>query len=479
MKKHLLLLLFVYNLSIGQNWAPIVSSHVYNYFSSAAFSSATIIRTDSSSYAGTDSVFYLNRIIKPVNSTKYLNNQGQFLKKQVISSANGYVTFKGDSSFTLKPIAGIADSWVYDSIQNLIATVISLKEDSVLGNLDSIKIIAVSNLDTIVLSKNYGITYFKKQSINIAYTLKGIQNLGLGYKVPMFSEIFNFDIGDIFEYRKIYSHSTMSVANTFTNFYHYKLIILSKNISGSTISYSARKLSSDTIWTGFGNPYNIVQKDTIINISYTDSVKHVSNLINNSVTAGGHCTYGYNPYFYKTSFDDNNTFNCHTKTLSDKLFIPNSNNDTLDTSLNDNFICRTIKVCGENFGIIYSYDNVTITGNGNVTTCNLIGSIKSGMQYGTITNYIISAIGIPEHEFGESIKVFPTVFSGDLNIAAKNKTSVTISDLLGRILYSHVLNSSDGITNQLNLDFLQNGNYFITFTNSDNRSITKKIIKVN
>src|SRR5436305_13956625 len=103
MKKLTFIFIFFSIFCSGQNWQPINSTTTYNYFSSTQFSSASIIKTDSSNLIGSDYALYLNLIVKPIagNPNYQLKNQGQFLAKKVVQRNNGIVTFMGDTNFTL------------------------------------------------------------------------------------------------------------------------------------------------------------------------------------------------------------------------------------------------------------------------------------------------------------------------------------------------------------------------------------------
>ena len=51
----------------------------------------------------------------------------------------------------------------------------------------------------------------------------------------------------------------------------------------------------------------------------------------------------------------------------------------------------------------------------------LIGCIKSGVQYGTITTWTANAIGVQEYTNDETLNVYPTCFSASLNITSSLK----------------------------------------------------------
>ncbi|OFX33451.1 MAG: hypothetical protein A2X08_00065 [Bacteroidetes bacterium GWA2_32_17] len=77
-----------------------------------------------------------------------------------------------------------------------------------------------------------------------------------------------------------------------------------------------------------------------------------------------------------------------------------------------------------------------------------------------------------------SIIVYPNPSNGNIKIASiKNEqiTGISISDLLGRQIYSKI----DEVSNdevEINLSFLQQGNYFVTVSTLNNKYIEKLVI---
>lgn len=468
MKKLLALFLIIYNFSVAQNWAPIVSSNEYNYFSTPSFSSAVTIKTDSLIVQGLDEIFHLNKVIKPIGNYKALINQGQFLQKKVISRSNGYVTFKGDSSFTIKINASLGHTWIFDSILNLTATVVQLKQDSILGQLDSMKVISISNSDTIVLSKNNGISYYKKYSSNANFALKGIQNLGLGYLIPKQKDIYNFDIGDVFEYRDVHIDVGQYGYNTYTTILHYQLTILSKNVSGNVLTYTALKKSSDTLSNG-----TLVQYSKIDTLNYSLTTSSFLNSPNRSLI-DSYITCAGGLEKKEMIFDYNSIFNVPTR--KSYYTLTSYSADTMN--FYGAFTNYKIEEFGVNIGTIYSHCYSWI-GLGEHDYKYLIGSIKSGIQYGTITTWTTNAIGVQEYANDETLKVYPTCFSSSLNITSslKEKYDVTIIDILGRKVYSSSIVTTSAEPIEINLSFIEKGHYFIRLTKIDGKEIIRKIIK--
>lgn len=118
---------------------------------------------------------------------------------QIRLTPNQEYFFEGKDTFLLKPLGNLNDNWTFkDSIQ---ATITYVGIDSVLGIVDSIKIIQLSNGDSITIARSLGIVEFPNvgrghfQTISI----EG-DSTNFGYRIPKHNDIFNFEVGDVFQY---------------------------------------------------------------------------------------------------------------------------------------------------------------------------------------------------------------------------------------------------------------------------------------
>ena len=102
---------------------------------------------------------------------------------------------------TIKQHAQLNDNWAYNTSLN--ATIVNTSEQLILGVLDSIKTIELSNSDTITISKNFGvIRYPDFENLGTYYQMVGYhegQN-SYGDYLPNFWRIYDFNVGDIFSY---------------------------------------------------------------------------------------------------------------------------------------------------------------------------------------------------------------------------------------------------------------------------------------
>ena len=250
MKKSLSLLSLLFYITFPaftQNWAPTNSYELFHYRSSTNTTINTI-KVDSVSTESEDSLFFFNRIIKTCDTCNLVEpylvppkllNQPNFLQEKMRKTGDGSFVFEGGESFTLRPYALPGESWQYNP-QGIIATV-SLSDTATLFNLlDSIKIISLSNMDSIIISKNFGILQFPTDTT--IYSLAGIEGRNIGLQVPQVSEIYDFNIGDVYQYRGTYFEGAFYSSENYTQ----KISILDKSIHEDTLHYVVQSIYNGT-----------------------------------------------------------------------------------------------------------------------------------------------------------------------------------------------------------------------------------------
>jgi hypothetical protein len=276
----------------SQNWQPIVSSETYHFVLENSTQPVYTIKVDSVEFTGSDSIFYLNRIAcencttiigGPANCDtcygKY--NQPQFLQRVVTLSTNSVVTFSDTTEFVLKPNASVSDTWQYSVSSGITAEVVGVSITDVLGNSDSVKTISLSSGDTILLSKNHGLLQFPfSAGSGLHYYITGIETQQLGFVPPKMKDFFNFDVGDMFEYRGDYGNG----GSQYQSYSIRKYEVVSKLANGDTIEYHIQG-NERMFWsTGYPNPtggmvYSVIDRDLI----FIDSVKHFGNNYNHEL----------------------------------------------------------------------------------------------------------------------------------------------------------------------------------------------------
>ena len=265
----------------AQNWRLFNTNYKYNYGIDNTGDISHTIFADSFHVQGTDTLFFLNRIINNCDTCAatgwFLKDQAQFLQKVVLQNDSTY-SFGPDYYFTISPFAQMGDSWQFDTVLNLTASVSSVGPSSTFGQADSFKIISLSNGKNIALSKQFGILQFPDFDSNTVWSLKGVNGINLGTRIPGFYKFFNFQIGDVFQYEEIKGQTG------FNNTLYYKLRkieILSKNYVQGIFTYTANVDIKG--WTLFSTTVadSFYVESYIDTLEFIDSAQHICNAYNN------------------------------------------------------------------------------------------------------------------------------------------------------------------------------------------------------
>jgi hypothetical protein len=472
MLKKLLFVFILFSIAEAnaQEWKPVNRNEKYNYQLATNTYYATIW-VDSLKVINNDSIFYLNKIIKKVaNGTYgingyYLNNQSQFFLSKLINTSSGNILMEEDSSikFLIKPNANLYETWVFDSIKNDTASVIDISTRNIFGFIDSVKTIALSSNDTIVISKNYGIIRFPLfDSLKQHVTLSGIEGRNIGMLTPKESDFFNFNIGDIFYYKYFSYFSNWSLYSYYENYK--KIVITNKVITGDSIIY-LMDFKSRGIYHVQGGTQNdttyLNKNDSTIIYTVNDEADDFLNKYNNQILNWPITGWVYKPI--TLSYD--NVFESTTKSYSYYPFCRKYPSDTIIECLNwylCSFIYETYSF-DANFGL----RNRVHTDNQDQTSFSetLVGCIRNGITYGTILNDSIFFTEAPAVE--ADFNIYPNPVTDQLiieNIKSLWQTSLVIYDIHGiEVKKMQLKNSKTAI----DVSNLTQGLYLIKFTNHD------------
>lgn len=277
-------------ITYSQNWNLINPDIRYNYVKHNDLFISTTIWIDSVKTNGDDdTIYFLNRIIIDCDTCEkwdYNNvpkfafyNQPQFMQKIVIKTDSNY-SFSFPNFFSIYHKANLGYSWIFDTLNNITATIINKTEKEIFNRADSIKTIQLSTGDTIIISKNYGIFRFDDIFENNKYSLVGINNL-LGDSVPDFFDFFDFSIGDIFEFKGDYQDDV--------GYGHYNFIkkyfIISKVINNDTLVYGVhyKYFSQEFTDPPFQFPLNPYRISYDTNWMFINAPNHPTNRFNNEL----------------------------------------------------------------------------------------------------------------------------------------------------------------------------------------------------
>ncbi|MEI6885246.1 MAG: T9SS type A sorting domain-containing protein [Bacteroidota bacterium] len=237
---------------------------------------------DSARAIGSDSVFYLNRIVTYCDTcpaTYRLCNQPDFLRKNMYKRSVGKYEFRYPGSFLIKTFANSGESWLYDTANSITATVFSVSLQQVFGTADSVKEIHLSNGGILKLSKTHGLLQFTLTPVTQVYSLLGIEGHNLGEKVPKFAEIYNFNVGDVFQYSAMGYNSGLGYGTESLT----KTTILSKDSSQGYYSYGIKKLSCWWTFQPMGPNGDTSHSYELTTLSFQDSLLHPANYYPNQI----------------------------------------------------------------------------------------------------------------------------------------------------------------------------------------------------
>ncbi len=223
MKRSLLFLLFVVPVVLTAQYYQNICSPGITFYRN---NSGTILafRLDSTDVSqNPDTVFYSYRAIRePQGGDCYDTTSGCFLGLMVTKKPSGVFQFynKDNAQITLHTTEGLGYSWTffsYPSGDYIEASIVSLNTDTILGIVDSVKVIEfqakdntgnniahILNAQQIKLSKHYGLTrmldIYSIPTVSVFYTLLGKTSPPVGIQNITWNEVYNYSVGDVFHF---------------------------------------------------------------------------------------------------------------------------------------------------------------------------------------------------------------------------------------------------------------------------------------
>jgi hypothetical protein len=517
MGKHILsvLLCFISQFSFSQNWSVINMTDKFNYrLDNDQVISATIW-ADSVHWNGSDSVFYLNRVLcdscatiiggpNSLCDTCYgLKNQPQFMQRKSVVSVSGMVNFRDTNNIVLNTLATLNDTWLFDSVQSVSATVLTISADSVFGNPDSVKTILLTTGDTVKLSKSYGLLQFPNgYGFNSYYRLVGIEGRNLGEHIPRYADFFNFDVGDMFEYHGYSGYLILGQCFPLTPDQYCtwirKFTVISKTQAADTLFIGISGLRQETC-TSISSPfppfptcttattlsgviYFVDSAANWLNRSYPNQALKLENIFENYALP---CFSNDSAFdFVKVSRDSNSRI---------AKFVGMENAACSLASVNCNFryqseIHRFSDTLFYNTnGPVGEYSQAAATGLGiihyGVSHCfeggigeDLVAYRKGNDTVGVFTPDSVLVSGVGEQASSIELSIFPNPASDQISILFSGYTAgeIRLTDISGQVLLNQIL-EGDEVT--LKTDHLSNGMYFVLIKTKD-QVISKRVLVI-
>jgi hypothetical protein len=469
------ILCFLHLISLlnAQDWAPIRLDDKHHFV--AQEEELTLINTiwiDSVTVIDGDSLFHFNTIAKiddcsdPYYCPVDLKAQ-QFLQTSMTKLAgSGRYTFSGEHPFVIEAQFPLGGMWFFEA--GVTAFVDGIGEAMIYGQQDSIKIITLTNDESFILSKSFGLLNFPAYWEEREYEAIGLQESQVGITIPDFLDYHNFEVGDVFQYRS-FSGAYMSEPTTTEDIDKYT--ILSKEVIGDSLfRYEARRVGQRTVTVIM--PVVTQELDTVT-WEFINSPDHPTNQFSGTASGFGDIV-GQD----LQSEIDFGILNCYLTEegkvikiigerdedgdLSVPLFKVSENNpDSAYTTGPEVYFEQYDETCGMTaMGMAYFEVGQSRT---------LMGYIKDGVQVGEITP---DDIILPNEEvFAEVPKIWlsPNPTSDVLNV--RSNTSQLSNQLLrifnnkGQIVYQETI---PALTTEMSIDVshLPKGEYFLSIGGS-------------
>ena len=297
-----------------------------------------------------------------------------------------------------------------------------------------------------------------KSSILIVLICLGIDLFAQSVCSPNLKEIYNFEIGDVYNYK--YTKYDWSTGNgtPYINQYYRSFEIKNKTVDGDTIIYVIEGYLPSTIVTQFDyDPFielytGRIYADTLILI---DSTLHYLNLCADSLVE---LHFPYRDTLYTKVKIDSAAYKAFGGI--DNLY--EKKNNVLSPS-GDLYEERYAEKLGLIYQDCFSFEVRE--------TVELANYVKGGDTTILITSNVQPLVN-------NEVMVFPNPVIDNLHIqfgAEMGLNTVLIYDSLGKIIYSKIYKTKV-ISDSLNISGLKNGIYLLII-NVDGQKIIKKIVK--
>jgi hypothetical protein len=475
------LLIFFTGPGIGQQWRPLTSNEKFNFRIDSAGYISNSIWVDSIKIENGDSVFFLNRVVTKCDTCYYpywrLCNQPQFLQKKIIQNPGGLYIFQEPGKYYLKTLAPLNASWLFDSVASITAQVVNKSFELIFNIYDSIKTIQLSNGDTIRLSKNHGILKFPDFNLDQHYHLEGIEGRNIGIVIPKFADFFNFNVGDIFQYKGgWHSYAIPPSGGGGLS----KITINSRDSSYGYYAYEATAIGC--YWPDYmgmhGDTTHYYEIETLV---YNDSITHFCN------------------YYPLQIMEDQVDVNAAGPNSSYMIITKDTNQLITKSSREDNPIDPDLLyIHGSYWSPSYPYEVLIPDGNSFIrkyktglgltreyymifeymSDHELIGYVKNGDTVGIIYPDYVILESIKENENGRICTVFPNPANNKVIISfketPKDRVIVEIFSSDGRMVLKKLFEKS---IEKMETDVheLGKGMYYIKI-HSNGNDIVKKLI---
>jgi hypothetical protein len=442
----------------AQSWQPLTLHEKFNYSINGANLVTHSIWVDSCKVINGDSVFYLNRIVTACDtcSDPYykLCNQATYLNKEMVKKPGGAFWFRYPGSYVIQSLAAVGQTWLYDTLNNIQAQVSQKTFEPVFGINDSVKRIHLTNGTNLYLSKSFGLIRFPYN--NLEYNLEGIEGRNLGQKVPDFSDIYNFNVGDVFQYHS--KNMSYAMGGGYESLY--KRIVTSKDSATGVYWYEETHISCGWYVSLIGLHGDSSHYYDTYTLNLIDSANHVTNLHPDQIFENPIDPNIVGPVtsYLHVLVDDEQLYTkyigssqpyvgvyvhgtAQTPPLPYELLIPGPVDQYMETYKPG---------LGRVFFYLWIFEGTELD--------ELIGYVKNGDTVGIIYPDETLLMGMKNRTGGNHLTIYPNPASGFITVKEIHPSKdleFEISDLTGQII------KKDVYTGGINVSQLANGLYIL------------------
>jgi len=465
----------------SQDWQTVTTNRVASFeftgdtYYSYQSKKIRIIKVDSIAVAGNDSLFfnYKSKRDEPNYYCYQLDDTG-WIGTSVLIRNNGDNIFftQNNDSILFKTTEAVGSGWHFFKLGGgnyLLAGIVSAQIETVLGIADSVKTIMLMaknsqgisithplNYRTIKLSKQHGILnpfrYFYFPNDTTHFELSGITNPASGKQLLTAREIYNFDVGDVFQWQGDSRSGNAGQQELVCDEWH----VLSKNVfnGGDSVVYMIEKWHYRS-FRFLSNPiaYSYTHIIDTTSFQYTTNGGSVDPWPNQWYTpVGAMGSYGLSEQFSDSAFYHNRRMREQSEYFVDNIFPGCITEMIADCLLWDYYYAEGL-------------GNVAIedwTQPPNCVDYHMVYYQKGSDTWGTPAN--CPAILGEENIVKSPVKIFPNPFSEEINIEVPSiKTGIVtieISDATGKIVQSVLADNATGL--KISTENLSRGFYVIS-----------------
>jgi hypothetical protein len=461
-----LLFLCISTLSFSQNWNVVNQNKTVFFKHSDSTSITNTIVIDSTIINGLNTSYYTGYAFKYCDTCQ-VGAIYRYAKELLGFTIEDDVTnnqYNLDNN-TIKQHSQVNDNWAFNS--NLTATTINTTEQLVLGVLDSIKTIELSNTDTIIISKNNGIIRYPDfENTGKHYEMVGYhegQN-SFGEYLPNFWRTYDFNVGDVLSYH-------IQFIDGWCNENYTASVKIIDNLSnGDTIKFLVRTLynyhASATGQDGCSSSshtHNSLNTILVINDKRRYENLYGVQFIDTTLSAMTNTNpimnyyYNYNSEYVGASHFQHPIFGTtkrihHLNTPSDSTFQLTEFNH--------------IKYFSNTFGTTLLSPLPSVSGD---YYSELVGAIINGDTTGTVYNFP-DDLGFEENTIANTLEFYPNPANQDITF----KTELAVLEIYSST--RQLVMTINQPYQVIDVSELPQGLYFIKGIDFENTSYTSKLI---